>query len=174
EQYQSRLDNAPKREQEYLQATRDYASTRELYNTLTKRFEEAQLAESMEQRQKGEQFRILDSAVPATEPTAPKRAKLLMVTLALSLALGAGAIVLAELLDTSFHSAAELRAYTTVPLLVNIPRIITEADARRHHWRFRFATVGVITTLLLVAGLAYFFAHGNEQLAQLLSRGGRA
>ncbi len=174
EQYQSRLDNAPKREQEYLQATRDYASTRELYNTLTKRYEEAQLAESMEQRQKGEQFRILDSAVPATEPTAPKRAKLLMVTLALSLALGAGAIVLAELLDTSFHSAADLRAYTTVPLLVNIPRIITEGDARRRHWRFRFATVGVITTLLLVAGLAYFFAHGSEQLAQLLSRGGRA
>jgi hypothetical protein len=28
-------------------------------------------------------------------------------------------------------------------------------------------------TLLLVAGLAYFIAHGNEQLAQLLSRGAR-
>ena len=174
QQFQARLDNAPKREQEFLQATRDYQSTRELYQTLTKRFEEAQLAESMEQRQKGEQFRILDSAVPAAEPTAPKRAKLLMVSLALSLALGAGAIVLAEVLDTSFHSAAELRAYTTVPLLVNIPRIITESDARRQHWRFRFGAVGVVVGLLLVAGLAFFFAHGNEQLAQLLSRGGRA
>ena len=174
EQIQARLDNAPKREQEYLQATRDYQSTRELYNTLTKRFEEAQLAESMEQRQKGEQFRILDSAVPASEPSAPKRSKLLMVSLALSLALGAGAVVLAEILDTSFHSAAELRAYTTVPLLVNIPRIITEADARRQHWRFRFGAIGVLAGVVLVAGLAYFFGHGNEQLAQLLSRGGRA
>ncbi len=174
QQFQVRLDNAPKREQEFLQATRDYQSTRELYQTLTKRFEEAQLAESMEQRQKGEQFRILDSAVPASEPTAPKRAKLLMVSLALALALGAGAIVLAEVLDTSFHSAAELRAYTTIPLLVNIPRIITEADARRQHWRFRFGALGVVVSLLLVAGLAFFFAHGNEQLAQLLSRGGRA
>jgi len=174
EQYQARLDNAPKREQEYLQATRDYQGTRELYATLTKRFEEAQLAESMEQRQKGEQFRILDSAVPAGTPTAPRRSRLLMMSFALSLALGAGAMVLAEVLDTSFHSAAELRAYTTVPLLVNIPRIITEGDARRQRWRFRLATVGVVVGLVLVAALSYLIAHGNEQLAQLLSRGGRA
>ena len=172
--FQARLDNAPKREQEYLQATRDYQSTRELYATLTKRFEEAQLAESMEQRQKGEQFRILDSAVPASTPTAPRRSRLLMMSFALSAALGAGAMVLAELLDTSFHSAAELRAYTTVPLLVNIPRIITESDARRGRWRFRAAALGVVVSLVLVAALSYFFAHGNEQLAQLLSRGGRA
>jgi polysaccharide biosynthesis transport protein len=174
EAIQVRLDNAPKREQEYLQATRDYQGTRELYQTLTKRFEEAQLAESMEQRQKGEQFRILDSAVPASTPTAPRRSRLLIMSFALSLALGAGAMVLAELLDTSFHSAAELRAYTTVPLLVNIPRIITEADARRGRWRFRFAAVGAVVGLVLVAALSYLIAHGNEQLAQLLSRGGRA
>ncbi len=37
--------------------SRDYESTRELYLSLSKRYEEAQLAESMEQRQKGEQFR---------------------------------------------------------------------------------------------------------------------
>ncbi|HKW94450.1 MAG TPA: GNVR domain-containing protein [Methylomirabilota bacterium] len=174
DQYQARLDNAPKREQEYLQATRDYQSTRELYQSLTKRFEEAQIAESMEQRQKGEQFRVLDSAVPSFTPAAPKRSKLLVLAVVLSLVLGAGSMVLAELLDTSFHSAAELRAYTTVPLLVSIPQIITESDARRQRWRFRLAAVGVVCALVLVAGSAYLFAHGNEQLAQLLSRGGRA
>jgi succinoglycan biosynthesis transport protein ExoP len=172
--YQTRLDNAPKREQEYLLATRDYQGTKELYQSLTKRLEEALIAESMEQRQKGEQFRILDSAVPAGTPTAPRRSRLLIMSFALSVALGAGVMLLAELLDTSFHSAAELRAYTTVPLLVNIPRIVTEADARRQRWRFRFAAAGVVVGLVVVAALAFFVAHGNEQLAQLLSRGGRA
>jgi hypothetical protein len=112
--------------------------------------------------------------MPASTPTAPRRSRLLMMSFALSAAFGAGAMVLAELLDTSFHSAAELRAYTTVPLLVNIPRIITESDARRGRWRFRAAALGVVVSLVLVAALSYFFAHGNEQLAQLLSRGGRA
>jgi polysaccharide chain length determinant protein (PEP-CTERM system associated) len=172
--YQARLDNAPKREQEYLDATRDYQGTKELYQTLSRKYDDALLAESMEQRQKGEQFRILDSALPSGTPAAPRRSRLLIASLALSLVLGAGAMVLAELLDTTFHSSRDLRAYTTVPILVNIPRIVTGADLRRRRWRFRLAAVGVLVALVVVGGSSYFFAHGNEQLAQLLSRGDRA
>jgi protein tyrosine kinase modulator len=172
--YQTRLDNAPKREQEYLDATRDYQGTRELYQTLSRKYEDAVLAESMEQRQKGEQFRILDSALPSSIPAAPRRSRLLVASLALSFVLGAGSMVLMEVLDTSFHSSRDLRAYTTVPILVNIPRIVTEADARRRRWRFRLAAVGVLVALVVVGGSSYLFAYGNEQLAQLLSRGGSA
>jgi polysaccharide biosynthesis transport protein len=172
--YQSRLDNAPKREQEYLDATRDYQGTKELYQTLSRKYDDALLAESMEQRQKGEQFRILDSALPSSSPAAPRRSRLLLASLALSFVLGAGSMVLMELLDTSFHSSRDLRAYTTIPILVNIPRIVTESDARRSRWRFRLAAVGVLVALFVVGGSSYFFARGNEQLAQLLSRGDRA
>lgn len=174
ETYQTRVENTPKNEQEFQEVTRDYEGTRELYQNLSKRYEEAQLAESMEQRQKGEQFRILDSAVPASAPTSPRRARLLVVSLAASFALGAAAMILAEVLDTSFHSAADLRAHSAVPVLVSIPRIVTEDDTRRQRWRFRLAAAGVVVGLLVVAGSAYFFASGNEELAQMLSRGGRA
>jgi polysaccharide chain length determinant protein (PEP-CTERM system associated) len=169
--YQTRVENTPKSEQEFLEMTRDYEATRELYQTLSRRYDEALLAESMEQRQKGEQFRVLDPALASSVPTAPKRSRLLVACVALSLALGAGAMVLAEMLDTSFHSTDDLRTYTTVPLLVSIPRILTEADARRARWRFRLATVGVLIGLVVLAGSCYFLAYGNEQLAQLLSRG---
>jgi succinoglycan biosynthesis transport protein ExoP len=168
--YQARIDETPKNEQEFQELTRNYETTKDLYQNLTKRFEEAQLAESMEQRQKGEQFKILDSAVPAASPTAPRRDRLLIVSIVLSLALGAGAIILAEVLDTSFHSASDLRAHVGIPLLVSIPRILTDHDVRRQRWRFRFVATGVVLSVLVVAGSAYFFAHGNEQLAQLLSR----
>lgn len=171
--YQGRVDNAPKREQEYLDATRDYQGTREHYQALSKKYDEALLAESMEQRQKGEQFRILDSAIPSGSPAAPRRARLLIASFVLSLVLGAGGMLLMEVLDTSFHSSRDLRAYTTVPILVSIPRIVTESDARRRRWRFRLATVGVLVGLLLLGTSSYLIAHGNEQLAQLLSRGDR-
>jgi len=169
-----RVQNTPQLEQELKELSRDYESTRELYASLSKRHEEAELSESMEQRQKGEQFRILDAALPSSTPAAPRRSRLLVASLALSFVLGAGSMVLMELLDTSFHSSRDLRAYTTVPVLVNIPRIVTEADARRSRWRFRLAAVGVLVALVVVGGSSYFFAHGNEQLAQLLSRGDRA
>ena len=168
--YQTRVENTPNREQEFLEVNRDYESTKDLYSTLLKRYEEAQIAESMEQRQKGEQFRILDAALPSSTPAAPRRSRLLLASVALSVALGAGAMVLAEMLDTSFHSLRDLRAYTTVPVLVSIPRIVTEDDARRARRRFRLAAVGALFSLALLAGASYFLAHGNEPLAQLLSR----
>ena len=168
--YQGRIDETPKKEQEFQELTRNYETTKDLYQNLTKRFEEAQLAESMEQRQKGEQFKIIDSAAPASSPTAPRRDRLLIVSIVLSLALGAGAMVLAEVLDTSFHSASDLRAHVGIPLLVSIPRILTDHDVRRQRWRFRFVATGVVLSVLVVAGSAFFLAHGNEQLAQMLSK----
>ena len=166
--YQARVENTPRRELEFQRLTRDYESTKELYQSLTKRYEEAQLAESMEQRQKGEQFRILDSAVAASSPAAPKRARVLFLSLILCVGLGVGAMIGAEVLDTSFHSLDQLRAFTGVPVLVGVPRIVTDADARRTRWRFRLATVGVLLGLVVLAGGSYYVAHGNEQLVQLL------
>src|SRR5437899_1137953 len=109
--YQARVENVPRREQEFRELSRDYESTRELYQSLLKRYEEAQLAESMEQRQKGEQFRVLDPAVPSPEPAAPNRLRLLLTALLGSLGLAVGVVVLAEHVDTSFHTVDDLRAF---------------------------------------------------------------
>jgi polysaccharide chain length determinant protein (PEP-CTERM system associated) len=170
--YQAKVENTPKREQEFLEVSRDYDTTKQLYESLLKRHEEAQLAESMEQRQKGEQFRILDPAVPSATPVAPNRPRLLLMTLALSAGLAAGVLVLAEMLDTSFHSVLELRAFTTVAVLASIPRITSESDRRRVRRRFRLAAVGAVLGLALVAGSSYFVARGNESLVRLLVRDG--
>ena len=126
----------------------------------------------MEQRQKGEQFRILDPAVPSQIPAAPNRLKLLIVSLVLSLGLGGAALMLAEMLDTSFHSRGELRDFSSVPVLASISRIVTEADRQRRQRRFRLAAAGTMLGLVLIAGASYLIAHGNEELVQMLARGG--
>jgi polysaccharide chain length determinant protein (PEP-CTERM system associated) len=168
--YQVRVENTPKREQEFKDLTRDYDSTREQYASLLKRYEEAQLAESMEQRQKGEQFRILDSAVPSGTPSAPNRPRFLGLGLALSVGCAVVAIFLAEILDTSFHSVDDLRAFSTVPVLVSIPRIVTEGDTRRRRMRFHFAAAGALLLLVVVGGVSFYVGHGNESLVRLLAR----
>jgi succinoglycan biosynthesis transport protein ExoP len=61
--YQSRVENVPRTEQEYQRLARDYEATKEQYHSLLMRQGEAQLAESMVQRLKGEQFRIIESAL---------------------------------------------------------------------------------------------------------------
>jgi polysaccharide chain length determinant protein (PEP-CTERM system associated) len=169
--YQARVENVPRREQEFKELSRDYESTRELYQTLMKRYEEAQLAESMEQRQKGEQFRVIEPAIPNPLPAAPSRARLLLMALALSLGLAVGAVVLAEHVDTSFHSVDDLRAFSPVPVLVSIPRIVTHIDLRRARWRMRLAAGVALVSLVTIVGIAYVVAHGNEQLVSFLARG---
>jgi len=170
--YQARVENVPRREQEFRELSRDYDSTRELYNSLLKRYEEAQLAESMEQRQKGEQFRVLDPAIPNSEPAAPNRFRLLLMALMGSLGLAVGAVVVAERVDTSFHTVDDLRAFSTVPVLVSIPRIITRTDRRRSQWRARLAASAALIGLVMIVGTAYFVASGNEHLVSVLARRG--
>ncbi|MGH7486210.1 MAG: GNVR domain-containing protein, partial [bacterium] len=170
--YQARLENTPKREQEFQELSRDYESTKQLYESLKKRHEEAELAESMEQRQKGEQFRILDPAVSSQVPAAPNRVKLLVVSLVLSLGLAGGALVLAEMLDTSFHSADELRVFSRIPVLVSVPRIVTELDRQGERRQFRLVATGALLGLILIAGASYFVSHGNQQLILMLDRDG--
>jgi uncharacterized protein involved in exopolysaccharide biosynthesis len=169
--YQVRVNNTPQRDQELQELSRDYDSTRDLYRSLLKRLQEAELAESLEQRQKGEQFQVKDRVVPATSPAAPNRPRLLLMSLALSIGVAAGLVLLAEQLDTSLHTIDELRAATIFPVLVSIPRIVTEADARRRWWRMSLATAVAVCGLVLLGGTTYYVASGNEQLLRILSPG---
>jgi len=168
--YQARVENVPRREQEFKELSRDYESTRELYGSLLKRYEEAQLSESMEQRQKGEQFRVLDAAVPNAKPAAPKRLQLLGMMLAGAVGLAVAAVLAAEKLDTSFHDVDDLRAFSNVPVLVSIPRIVTETDLSRKWWRMRFAGTAALVTLVMIVGITYVVANGNERLVLFLVR----
>jgi polysaccharide chain length determinant protein (PEP-CTERM system associated) len=168
--YQQRVENTPRREQEFQALSRDYQETKEIYGSLQRRQEEAQLAESMEQRQKGEQIRILEPAIASQQPAAPNRIRLIFMGLLLSLGLAAGAVVLAEQLDTSFHKVDDLRAFSLVPVLVSIPSIITKADTQWRRWRFGFAAGSAMFGLLLIVTSSYLVATGNEQLVRLFLR----
>src|SRR5256885_10333844 len=92
--YEQRVENVPKRQEELQALSRDTETVKERYNTLLKRYEEAQLAASLEQGQKVEQFRILDSAIPPREPAAPSRIRLFAIGFFLALALPAGTVFL--------------------------------------------------------------------------------
>jgi len=168
--YEQRVDGASLRTQELQQLTEDYAAAKTQYQSLLQRLQEAQLAAGLaQQRLQGEQFRILDPAVPSPRPVAPHRLQLILMGLLLSLAAAIGAAYCAEWMDTSFHSIDEMRAFTSVPVLVSIPPILTEADLRRRGRRFRFSALAAALGVAAVVGILSHLDRVNEALARLLT-----
>jgi protein tyrosine kinase modulator len=141
--YEQRIENTPRLERELQQLSRDYAGAKDLYATLLQRYGNAKIAGRMEQGMQADQFTVLDPAVASREPVAPKRFRLLLMGLMMSLGAAAGVVVVAEALDTSFHTADDVRAFTSVPILVSIPPIATAGDIRRRRFLFGLAAVGV-------------------------------
>jgi hypothetical protein len=161
----------PKRQEEVQTLSRDYSTTKERYETMLKRYEEAQLAASLEQGQKVEQFRILDAAIPPRDPAAPSRLRLFAIGLVLAIGMAVGAVWLAERTDTAFHSIEDLRAFVSLPTLFSIPLIATSADRRRRWRRLAVTTVSVIIGLTLIIAGTRALANGNEQIVRLTARG---
>ena len=83
---------------------------------------------------------------------------------------GTGTVMLAEQFDDSFHSVEDLRAFTKIPVLVSIPRIVTEADISRMRWQFRLGATAALLGVMLIFQASYYLARDNEWLAFLLVR----
>lgn len=167
--YQRRVERAPQHTQEFQQMDRDYKMTRDLYSSVLQRFEDAQLAETMEQTKHAGQMKIVDPAMPSKVPTAPNRLKLTLAGLVLSLGLALGGIMWAEHRDKSFHDVDSLRAFTRVPILVRIPAIVTVWERRQNYARARMRATASAVSLVLIVGTSFYFGWENESLVWMLS-----
>jgi polysaccharide chain length determinant protein (PEP-CTERM system associated) len=164
-----RLENTPKREQELAILTRDYDTTKDLFKSLLAKRGEADMAAELEQRQKGENFRVIEPARLPERPAGPNRFRLLLVGLALAIGASGAAVVVAEQVDTSFRRVDEIRSTLPLPVLSAIPRITTEQDRSRTLRQRRWATAAVGFGLLIVAGTSFVVAHDNQGLVALLT-----
>jgi succinoglycan biosynthesis transport protein ExoP len=165
---ENRLEGMPARQQEFTMVSRDRQSAKDLYDSLQKRYEEAQIAESMETDRQGERFRILEAAVAPEGPSAPNRVYLMILGVLAAIGLAAAAAIVAEQLDNTFHSLDELKAFTAVPVLAAIPVIAVGRVPQ-----LRRAVVVAASILIFVGVTAYlaaYLARGNEDLVRLLVR----
>jgi polysaccharide chain length determinant protein (PEP-CTERM system associated) len=128
--YQRRVEDTPKREQELLSIERDYNNLKELYASLVHRKLEADISVSMERKQKGEQFRILDPAKIPTSPVEPNVRKIFLMVLALGAGLGGALAYFRETMDTSFKAPEEIEKEMDMRILVSIPYRHTAGEVR--------------------------------------------
>jgi polysaccharide chain length determinant protein (PEP-CTERM system associated) len=169
--YQGRVDKVPLRAQQLQALTQGYGEIQDVYSSLLKRYEQARLAQAPQGGITG-QYRVLEPAIPPIDASGPARMRLLFMSLVLCLGLAGAAVLLAEQFDASFHHIDDLRAFTRVPVLVSIPRIVTTSDIWRRRLRYGSAIISVLVALLVVAEVSSLLGRGNERLVWMLSRHG--
>ncbi len=127
-QYRARIEGATVREQQMSSLVQEYENTKKLYDSLLKKSEEAQQAENLERRQKGEQFRVVDPARVPEKPVQPDIPKTILIGLFGGIACGLGGIFAREQLDRSFRDPEDIEATLGFKVLANIPKIVTRAQ----------------------------------------------
>jgi polysaccharide chain length determinant protein (PEP-CTERM system associated) len=121
--YEARIDSSPQVEQEYKQVTRDHDTALQFYNSLLTKMNESSMATALEQRQQGEQFRVMDAPNLPDAPTFPNPFVFAGGGFAVGLFLGLLIAALLEYRDTSLRNERDIWAFTKLPTLAIIAHI---------------------------------------------------
>src|SRR6516225_3875956 len=153
--YRARLNLTPETEQELADVSRGYEESKANYNSLLQKQNDSQLATSLEQRQQGEQFRILD---PPSLPTRPSSPNHLLTSLAgLMFGLVAGLVLTAvlEMTDPRVRQEKDLEDAVLIKVLVGIPHLDIPGEDRTRALfrRFELSAMILIAIFLLFGNL---------------------
>ncbi len=161
QQYQQRMAETPAVSAQMDDIMRDYQATRKAYDDLSEKRGGSQLATNLQRQQQGEQFRVIDPPSLPDKPSFPDRFKFSLAGLAVGIVFavffGAGL----EFVDDRIRTEQELVDSTSLPVLVEIPPLPTEAEIRRARWTpWITAAATLLVAILIPMGIVYAWYWG--------------
>jgi capsular polysaccharide biosynthesis protein len=161
EEYQTRLKETPVREQQLADLTRDYDMSRANYDSLLAKRNQSELATSLEKRQQGEQFRIIDPPSFPMKPYKPNRLLFGLGGLLAGIFVGVAAIALSEILDGHIFHESDFKKLVSAPVLAEIPPLPTRLETVQQRRRLRYEWIGATAmSIVMVGGFLITLLHG--------------
>lgn len=168
--YQKRVENTPKREQELMSLRRDYQNIQNAYDSLLNRKLEAEISVNMEKKQKGEQFRIIDTAGLPQKPVSPNMNILFLMVVVAGFGIGGGIIFLQEYFNTSFRSSEDIESYLGFSVMATVPLIYHQKDKWRQKLNRTFSIFSIMVSLFLFVTFAVISFKGVDQTMALVNK----
>ena len=120
-EFEIRVEQTPSREQELMVLLRDYENGQKNYQSLLEKRLNAHVAENLEKRQKGEQFRIIDPANLPEHPEKPSQFYIMLIGVAAGCGLGVAGAIFLEQMSPPFRRPEEVESVLGLPVLGVIP-----------------------------------------------------
>jgi succinoglycan biosynthesis transport protein ExoP len=159
-EYQSRLNLAPVREQQLAGIVRDYDLSKKDYEDLLSKEQQSELAMTLEKEQGGEQFRVVDPPSLPNLPSSPKRLKMSLGGAGAGLALGLVVALLMEIKNAAFYTERDIVRRFPVPLVVALPVLVSKKEKRRQSVFRAFEwTAGTLLVTLVLVAEAWVYGH---------------
>lgn len=131
---------------------RDIGVNQTIYNMLLQRLETARISQRLEASKEGTRYTVLDPPRIPFKPIKPNKFMVMLMCAFFGAGLGAGLIVLMELMDNSFLGVDEAKAILDLPILGAISKIMTAEDIAKEKAK-KTMRLGISVT----ASLAFIF-----------------
>ena len=155
EEYQIRIEKAPIVEKEFNELTRDYENLKRKYSEISNKLMNAQLAQEMEGKEKGERFNITSPAYLPLEPNKQDKRMIIILSFVLAFGISTALVALQEGLDASIKTSNQLKQLTNIPVLSIISYIQTDKEKRKR----RLKNLLWACATLACCGIALLIVH---------------
>lgn len=158
--YQARIESVPVGIKQYDELLRDRDLAKKDYEDLDRRLNASAMSTALENRQQGARLEQLEPPSLPQTPAQPKRPLIISIGAAFGLIAGLGLAAAKEFKDTALKNLKDVRAYTQLPVLGNIPLLQTGAAVlrrRRLAW-LAWSTACLAGAIVMSSTVVYYFA----------------
>jgi succinoglycan biosynthesis transport protein ExoP len=154
---QANIMETPQVERGLKELTRGYDTLVAEYEQLSAKQRAAEVSENLEVEQKAERLVLLEPPQVPSVPVWPNKLKFFGIGVVLAAGSGAGAVFLAEVLDTAIRGPAMLTEILQAPPIAVIPILKNPKNwwHTRMHWMW--LALAVLLVLILALAITHFF-----------------
>ncbi|MDX2151016.1 MAG: Wzz/FepE/Etk N-terminal domain-containing protein [Bryobacteraceae bacterium] len=157
---QAKLEASPIGEQEYTELVRDRNLAKAKYEELNIKKSQSAIATDLENRKQGESLDILDQASLPETPTEPNRYMIVLGGFGAGIMIGLLLAGAREVKDASLKNLKDVRAYTKLTVLGNLPLLENDLVIRRRRrlsW-LAWSTAFLLGVLVMSGSVYYYYA----------------
>jgi hypothetical protein len=156
QEYEDRLIQTPKAEQEYRSITRNLEQASRRYQEIKAKQMTAEIGQEIEKERKGEKFTLIDPAILPEEPISPNRPAIVFLSLVLALGTGVGLGAVAESMDSAVRGVKGVAAILHRAPLAVIPYLPNSAEIRARKQKSRIMVISVIAGIIIMLLMVHF------------------